>query len=318
MSTTTYIGALPEIIDSIPEIRKLNFPDKDRTINFIEKKIQKLNIKIRNSCFLPCDQDDPLNLNHDSDGAIKKWIIQFPEKYRLPALLSVLSTIYITENEFDCFLKIAIQKLTEAIKIKTEKSSFSPNNSHRVTLPVPYTFSNNLAFKKYIYLTNTVGILDGNLRPVRGIFENLLDKNFLSLRILAENGNRVYFDENWSNIERLINSFLNSNIVLIEDCSFSGTTIKSEINRLKKLLEIIFVPYEKDIKKNGYSIPNLYILVPITTDIAIKEIDSTLSGNPAINKYLNPVVTGYSFDYSLRFHNDIPENIMSISEYSVQ
>lgn len=303
-----------QIVDLIPEIKSLNISTKDPFCTFLDVKMTKLNFKIKTSPYEPCKIRDPLNLNRGFDKAFCKWLSQFPPDKRLGFLVAGLSVAYITHDEFDTLLDIAIQKLDRSFHQREGEleSSYFPGFLYSRRQIVPYPISLTSLFDKFIHRAGVERTKDGDVRPSRGVFEDLLYDTFKNLSVLSEEGsNFIYCDRYVDEIMRLIRSWLGSHVILLEDNSFSGTTIKSDIERLVKLIKVLFIPFEKDILRQNQQLPDFYLIIPIATNKAVEQIYQSL-GEPNMKIYLNPPLTGYIFDHTYRAVNDLPTSVKEL------
>ncbi len=310
--------SISQIFDLIPEIKtRKNIFTKNQFYKFCETKINKIEYKLKLSPYIPyTNAEDKLNLNRNFSTAVCKWLFQFPEEKRLGFLLLALSIIYVTEREMDTFLEIAIEKLCQVFKEKGDRTLGIllgiEGIKHKI---IPFPLSDTGIYDKFIHKMGIESTLDRNIRPFRGQLGEYLYNIFLNLRHLAEQGpDFMYFSESFALIKELISSFLNSYIILVEDYTFSGRTIKNDIQKLLDLIRLIFEPFRRNIEAQGYKLPLFFLLVPIATDGALKEISNLFSGDLIAGKYFNPPVTGYIFDYTYRAITDIPQNIRELKD----
>lgn len=307
---------ISQIFDLVPEIRTVRDTfARNRLYKFCESKLNKIEHKLSHSPYMPyTTAEDRLNVNRDFPTAVCKWLSQFPENERFGFLLMVLSIIYITEKEMDTFLEIAIENSCQVIKEREGRSleilEGIEDVKHKI---IPYSLSDTGIYDKFIHKMAIEGTSDRDRRPFRGPLGDYLYDIFVYLRQLAETGKDTIYWEMWfNNIEALISSFLNYYIILVEDYTFSGRTIRSDIKRLLILSRIIFEPFRQAIEAQGYRLPYFFLLVPTATDIALKEINSLFSGNLMARRYFHPPITGYLFDYSYRAINDIPQSLREL------
>ena len=310
--------SISQIFDVVPEIKtRKNIFTKNQLYKFCDTKINKIEYKLKISPYMPyTTAEDKLNLNRDFSTAVCKWLFQFPEEKRLGFLLLVLSIIYVTEREMDTFLEIAIENLCQVFKEKGDRTfgilEGIEGIKHKI---IPFPLSDTGIYDKFIHKMGIESTLDRNKRPFRGQLGEYLYNIFLNLRPLAEQGpDFIYFSEMFAYIKEMISSFLNSYIILVEDYTFSGRTIKNDIQKLLDLIRFIFEPFRRNIEAQGHTLPLFFLLVPIATDEALKEISNLFSGDLIAGKYFHPPVTGYIFDYTYKAINDIPQNIRELKD----
>ena len=309
---------ISQIFDLIPEIKALKGTFlKNRLYKFCESKISKIEYKLNHSPYIPYTAgEDRLNLNRDFSNTICKWLAQFPEEKRLGFFLIILSIVYISEKEMDTFLEIAIEKLCYAINEKEAETFNLLEDIEGIKCKIiSFPLSDSGIYDKFVHKMGIERTLDRDRRPFRGQLGEYLYDIFLNLRQLAETDKEIIYWEMWfDSIRGLISSFLNSYIVLVEDYTFSGRTIKSDIQKLLHLIKIVFEPFGNIIEKQGYKLPQFFLLVPIATYSAVEEINSIFAGDPIAGKYFNSPVTGYGFDYDYRAIRDIPKNIWELKD----
>ena len=228
---------IANILSSVPEIEQLSSPLKDRVNEFIGCKLDKLALKISLSPYVPYEITDPLGLNQNFPKALCQWLHQFPDSHRLGFLASSLSTIYLPDQETSLFLEIGVNRLREAILAETPSPSIM---SH--TLPSTVKDKIRLlpisSFSDFDSLVHKLQ-LDGNRdrdRHVSGTLDEFLSRTYSNLRMLAENDEDFFYHQRHAdNIQQVIGSLLNSHIILVEDCSFSGTRISKKVRRILTL-----------------------------------------------------------------------------------
>jgi hypothetical protein len=309
-------SAIWEIIKSIPELDGLNSDKKDNALNFIVKKLNKLSLKIHKSPFEPQKNGSRFNLNNNFQQAVLSWLRQFDEDQRLGILISVLSLTYITKSELETLLDISITKFNRERNLMFErwaeeyfisKELISSNRNI-----IPYSLSET-AISEDIKQTAHFSYIKDN-KPTEGHFINLLEKLFHYLRLLADpnvGNSTVYKDDDWFPVvSGILSKLIRSDILIIEDCSYSGTTIKSDIKKLIELIKIAFIPYEEVLKLDSTYVPHFYILLPICTDVALKEIEQLVFQDAQVAKYFSQISTGYVFDEGHRFTpGSLPKNM---------
>jgi hypothetical protein len=297
-----------DIVSLVPEIEGFSLPLKDRANEFIETKLDKLALKIKLSPYIPYDLVDPFGLNQNFSKALCQWLHQFPESRRLGFLAAALSTIYLSAAETNLFLDIGIQRLAEAI---VEEAAPHALMSHTIPTDVkgrirllPVSSFND--YDNLIHKLQLDGNRDSDKQLVRGLLDEFISKSYNDLRVLAEHDEDFfYYRKHAGNIERAINSLLNSHVVLVEDSSFSGTRISKNIKRFLMLLNILFGRFEKKLENVGEKIPRVYLLVPFGTNTAQEAVlPDKFSFYPHFNS-----VFGFTFDENNSATKRLPETI---------
>jgi hypothetical protein len=298
---TGIVSLLPQ--NSIPR----DIGRKNRFYKFCEDKISKITYKLKSSPYLPYSgsSGDPLGVNENFARATCQWLAQFPQETRMGFLFLILSVIYITKKEMDTFLDILIEKLSLTLDLKNR--------------PIRNVISSSLSetgiYDDFVKKLGIEGTLDKDKRPWRGPLSSYLATMFSYLSAFALEGeNNIYYVRDFPYIEDLIRSSLGPrnagvSVLLIEDYTFSGGTIKSDIERLIKFIEIVFKPYEKEIKNKGYELPKFFILVPLATEEAINKI---VKATAPFRDYIDNPISGYKLDNEYRALYDIPYNIQEL------
>lgn len=312
-------SAIWEIIQSIPELAHLSSDRKDDALNFIAIKLDKLSLKINASPFEPMRNGGRFHLNDNFPQAVLHWLGQFNEEHRLGFLAAMLSMIYVTKTELETLLDICVRKFDQEREMLFEKW----DNKFHVSKGLFSTERNKVMYSlsetsisEAIKQTAHFSYSKDN-KPTEGLLINLLETVFFHLRMLADKADHIKEykeEEHFPITSRILNKLIRSDILIIEDCSYSGTTIKSDIKKLIALIQIVFIPYEKILTLDPVNIPHFYILLPICSNVALKEINELLSEDRQIGKYFSCVATGYVFDSSYRFSpTSLPSNIKHLS-----
>jgi hypothetical protein len=300
-------SAIWEIIKSVPELATLESDRKNDALNFIAGKLNKLSLKIHSSPFEPLRSGGSFTVNNNFQQAVFNWLSQFKEEHRLGLLISILSLTYITKAEMETLLDVSLEKfhrerelLIRGLETKHLVDSGLIRQERKV---IQYALSET-AISEEIKQTAHFSYLKDN-KPVEGHLINLLDAFFNYSRYLADpnvGNTKEYRDEQWfPALSRILTKLLGSDILIIEDCSFSGTTFKSDLKKLIALIKLAFIPYEKILGSFPPYLPHFYILIPVSTDIAKKEIEDLILKEPLVAKYFSRISTGYVFDDSYRF-----------------
>ncbi len=305
--------ALHNIFNGIPEIRNLGTTQKSRFSEFIEQKLAALALKTQLSPYKDHRTNDPLQVTSSLPQAVSRWLDQFPAEYRLGYLLGVLSIVYITKVEEDTFLEIATQGLCDRI---LERAGRPPapfteldqdlRNSFRV-----YPISVFAQFSDFVHLLHISGLRDRDKHPFRGTIDVTISDLATSLRHLAENKpGLIYYDEHEDTLTQFIRSVVDCNIVLIEDCSYSGTRITGNVTKFLRILEILFEPYEHLIEDKGYRLPRVYLLVSYGTHAALEKVSSeNINSERGISyQYYEPLF-GHVFEDHESARHGIPSSL---------
>lgn len=311
-------NALAGIFNSIPELRSQPVTLKSRVNSLLVRKIEKLSRKLAMSPYQPCEQHDPLRLNSDFPTALYKWLLQFPENHRLGFLLIALSTNYLTEAECDLFLEISIQRLSESIleqehRVTTHYDFLDPDIRSRLR---PYPISAFSAWDAFIHRLHVSGSRDHDRQMTRGILDDFLADAFNYLRRIAEEGKIApYLDQINDYIQRLIASLDGAYIILVEDCSFSGTRISQKVEQLLRLLAKLFVNHESALREAGYQLPHAYLLVTFGTPNALELVEpSALQADGRLWYPNYKTIFGFTFDSTSFASAILPENLNELQD----
>lgn len=308
---------ISSIFQAIPDFKSIeNLTIKNNIYHFIEINIKKLNFKLKDSPFQPCINNDSFGLNIDFGKALYLWLLQFPEKVRLPFLIASLSTIYISKNEFDCLMDIAYDQMIKDItfnelKYSTEEDSFSifPKIKSKIC---PYDISPTDSLVTFIHKYQIERVKDKVKMPLKILIHTIKSHMYYIAMGLKED---LYLESALNEIQKIIKNFLNQYIVLFDDWTFSGATIKNQVNDLLIIMELIFSPFEKNLIQYGFSLPYFLILVPVSTTKSIKLINELGSGSFYKSKYYLGIYTGNTFDHNYSPIIGLPEAIKEFTSF---
>lgn len=308
---------LANIFESIPEFEKLSISCKSQIYGFLEHRIDKLALKIRMSPYEPYRANDGFNLNRNFPEALRKWLNQFPPEHKLGCLGAALSATYITQAEADLFLDIGMQRLREEIlkEAKFASPPFKTLPSHIRSKVRVYPVSTFGAYDDLVHKLPIEATRDRDRQPSRGMLDDFLETTFEALSYLVEYENSqefIYREDKENYIKQVVDSFINSHIVIVEDISFSGTRIKKSIDRFLSLLKILFVPFERQIIEKDYSLPHVYLFLILGTKKAQDAVDNLGMGPEGYRNYHS--IFGFVFDDSNSTNRSLPENLKELNE----
>ena len=268
---------LASIFESIPEFRKLSISGKSHAYAFIERRVDKLALKIKLSPYEPLEANDKLHLNHNFPNALLQWLEQFPPEHRLGFLAAALSTTYITQAEETLFREIAMQHLQQEI-LREEQYPFvagKPLPSHVNDKIRAYPISLFGAYDDLVHRLPIEATRDRDRQPSHNTLDGFLESVFESLSYLVEykdSSQFIYRDQSLDTIKQVVLSLVGSHVLLVEDASFSGTRIQKSVSRFLDLLHILFVQFADLLKRNYWELPRVYLVVPIATNKAFERI----------------------------------------------
>lgn len=288
------------ILGSVPELRALTNARKNQANEFLERRLGLLAGNINSSPYEPYWRRDELHLNTDFPGALYRWIDQFPDEHKLGFLTIALSTVYVTKEEMDLMLDIACQRLQETLDdwegVEFD-ASLGLSRTNIVPLPVS-EFAESSAFSHRMGLA---GMRDRSTRPHRSVDE-FLQSTINSLRMVADNVS-IYDEENTRALKQVTDSLLNHHIVLLEDCSFSGTRITRTRDRFLDLMDVLFSPYESVLRAKGHTCPTVSLLIICGTSASLASLNK-----PHSSPTRHAPVFGAVFDEGNRAVDVLPDN----------
>ena len=306
-------NAIAELFDAVPELKDLDAPRRSRVNEFLERRVGLLSRKLASSPFDPHTKLDPHNLNHDFSGALVRWVNQYPAEYRLGFLTSALSVIYLTRDELDVFLNVGTQRLIEAL----EEMELLQSDTMGTPLPTrddiqrrirAYAVSESNVFTAFLHKLSLGGSRDRDVRPVRGTVDEFLEQTYHHLRAIAELGpDYIYYEETTKPLQQSIGSLLNSHVVLVEDCSFSGGRIRKTRQRVLRLIETLFSRHQAALHDRGYRSPTISLLVPCGTSNAQNEVRPE-------DKTYQASVFGFLLDEGARAVTQLPDNVIEFQD----
>jgi hypothetical protein len=309
------------IFQSIPEFqeKRLSISQRSQVYAFLERRIEKLNLKIRSSAYEPLAGNDKLNLNNNFPEALRQWLDQFPPEHKLGFLASALGTAYISQSEQDLFLDIAMAKLREEI-LRGEKRDFVS-----ATMPLPteikrkmrgYPVSHFGAYDALVHKLPLEASRDRDRHASHDTLDGFLEFVFQELSYLVEyesNRDFIYLPDSIEKVKQVARSLLNSHVVLVEDASFSGTRIAKSARRFLDLMKVLFVPYEKLLASNFYQLPRVYLLVVLGTSKAFDAVSTLGTGREGYRPFYP--IFGFLFDHSGNtIKRNLPKNLEELDE----
>jgi len=302
--------AFQNLIQGIPEFTALDSSRLSDLNAFVQRRIEYLGRKLRLSPYLPHDTADPLKARASFPQAVHRWLEQFPASYRLGLLMTLLSLIYISEEEERGFLEIAIQRLL---------TRASEHLSHR-PLPVPltpellrarlrpYPVSVFGQYDPFLHALRLEGSRDRSLYPYRGLIGETLNHLVDDLRFIAENeSNLIYIDEKEEALVQFIRSALSSHFVLLEDCALSGTRVSGVLERISRLFQLLFTEYSAEIKGLDHELPRVYLLVSYGTEDAVRRIAQEVDSQHGERYARIDVLFGHVFSAADSLNGAIPD-----------
>ena len=309
---------LSGLFSSVPEFAKLAISAKSEISHLLELRISKFVLKLEQSPYVPYRRDDPLNINRNFGDALRQWLGQFPPEHRLGFLHAAMGINYITEPEFDVFAQIAQERLFDAIA-DDELRSRRPVPTKRQLLERlrVYPVSEFGGFDELVHSLQVSGTRDRDNRTMRTTLGDFVSEFYKNLRSLAENRNAaqfIYYDREAAEVREGISSFLNSYVVLVEDCSYSGTRIKKDTQLFLQLLRLLFSSFEEALREKGFEIPRVYLLVILGTGTAADLVADLgpLGGRTREYARCN-VVFGHIFDAGVSAVTHLPENTKELA-----
>lgn len=283
-----------DLVRSLPAL-SLTAVAQNQLFQYLESRLQLLAYKLRESPYHPCKTDDPLGLNENPLKAIYDWLQQFPEVHRLGALSVALSTSYISRFEMDHLLDACYAQLSHIIEEQEVRTRSATHDLHaylKRALSV-HPLSEFEEYSAFVHRAQIEGTADATYKTHATVKEFLFDI-FESLRYVADYSTKVYYpDETFGFIHNTIERFTGRNIVLVENASFSGTTVSSDVKRLLTLLIVLFQPFESTLRERGLTLPRVYLLLPVTTSNALAAIDRQLS--PQQRRFFEEPIVGQTF-----------------------
>jgi len=300
------------VVEAVPELRDLSMSVRTQIFAFLERKFEKLTRKLTDSRYEQCQRSDPLGINQNFASAVCRWVTQFPEQYRLGLLCAAISVSYIPEQEFDLLLDTAVEKLKAAVADKTGLYDNPSLDSHLSQRVVPYAVSEFRACDKVLRKIGVEGSRDDDKRPEKGMLDNFLKWMCGELFSVAEYGEQFdYFDRVNTEILKLIRGWLNMYVVLVEDCSFSGTRIHKDVGRLLRLNQVLFNSFSAQIRESGKQPPLVYLVLPFGTKEAWDSIDPLTAFTGERGKYYTnyDAIFGFTFDPTSSARTSIPDSL---------
>ncbi len=270
---------LSAIFHSIPQIDKLSFPVKSQLNEIVERRLRTLGSKIRSSPYAESEFSNAFGINSSLTKATNAWLQQFDKRYRLGYLLGILSIIYITESEERLFFDIARQSLFEQILDRLNERPKKPPILRREVIDKfrPYAVSTFSQFDYFVKSLGLSGFRDRDRLPFRENVDTAISELSKSLAYLAENDPKdvgeIYYHDHHGKILDFIRSTVSASILLVEDCSFSGTRIKSKTRTLLRIMREIFSQENISIlHSRNLSPPWVYLVVSYGTETAAREV----------------------------------------------
>ena len=302
------------IAESIPLFTKTkSYSFLNNIYRFLDDQILKLSYKMTSSPFFPCKSTDPLKLNIQYEKALLDWLAQFPNEQRLGFLACALSVAYITEEEFDIFFDCAVEAFSREFSENPVGVKYEPGiPKAEKSNVVVYQISKFGSFDKYTKKFGIEGTRNHDKHPMRGasfddLFARLIKEFYAALDLGVTPG---YGEIASEDLKKDIHALLNKRVLLIEDYSFSGTSICNTIDDIFTLFEYVFKPLKQFMPK-GYDLPRFYIILGFATKNASQKIAHRFSGiaQSLGSKYIKPPFIGYSFNELYKATKTIPESI---------
>jgi hypothetical protein len=309
---------LSGLFSAIPEFSELEISAKSEISHFLELRISKFDLKLAQSPYVPYQRDDPRNINSNFGEAFRQWLIQFPEEHRLGFLHAGMGITYITKPEFDIFVEIALEQLFDKIMDDESRSGrAAPSKREILERLRVYPVSEFGGFDEVVHSLQVSGTRDRDSRTVRTAVGDFVSGLYQKLRSLAENKGAqefIYYDREADEVEQAIRSFVNGYVVLVEDCSYSGTRIKKDTERLLGLLRLLFSNSETELREKGYELPRVYLLVVFGTKTAADAVAHLGPLGGRSREYPRcSVVFGHTFDMGASAVAHLPENTKELA-----
>jgi len=266
-----------EIARLLPEFDKLDAISQNEFCRIADLQLNRLAFKLRCSPYQPhLNNLSGPNVNLDLWAATKDWLEQLPEQYRLGALVALLSTTYITEPELDALMDNAAEHFAQFLfEQNKQPASWSwpmPPAECQKLLPFP-----TAAYEAYDRLVRRLRIPGTVNKTAKSTLSDYLYQHFSGLCLWADYGPACpYPDQTAQILGGLATQLLGKHVLVVDDCSFSGTTLSSDLRRLLDLLRILYSAHTTVLASKNRQPPTVTVLVAFATQEAVARISKTL------------------------------------------
>lgn len=310
-----------EIVSLLPEANGLTSVARSRLCDFLETKLAPQAFRIHLSPYHEHEFSDPFGVTGSYPHAVVKWLSQFPEPHRLGLLIGLLNLTYLTASEERAFFDLLQARLLESLADRDARDvseiypSISPVISHRLR---PYAIS---AFGHFDYFTKGLRIdalRDRDVMPFRHLADNAIEQLSSSIDYLAS----TPFDPggyHWFHKDILlafIRSCLSTDLLLIEDCSFSGTRVGGKAAAFIRILEILFPEsLQPLLNESQLKAPHVHVAVSYaTTAAASKFSPEGLRADGKVTHSALTSITGFEFGPDASMSEGLPRTFRPLAE----
>ena len=274
---------MPSILDLLkllPEFEKLDTISQNDFCRITELQLNRLAFKLRLCPYTQVlDTEYRPNVTRDFWRATNDWLEQFPKEDRLGALVALLSTTYITDRELDALMDNAAENFAQFL---FEHYRQPPNWTWPLPSSVrskvrPFPTSAYEAYERAIRRLQIPATVSALGTGTKSTLSDYLSTCFNDLRMWADYGSDcLYADDTARRLRDLAIELLDKHIVVVDDCSFSGTTLSSDLRRLLDLLQILYSEHTTVLKRKNRQPPTVTVLVAFATQEAVERISRTL------------------------------------------
>jgi hypothetical protein len=274
------MASVADILGIVPEFIRLDPFSQNEVCRATESRLSLLAWKLRASPYQPVqDQAHSPNVNTDLLQATLRWLQSIPQEHRLGALVALLSTIYITRAELDALMDDAAEQFAEYVfHLEKEPINWSwPLSTDARARVKPFAVSGHDAYDRLVHRLQLTGSVSSSPTHDRATLSASLYPIITSLAHLAEFGSAyIYFEAARKPIKDVAEGWLGNYLLLVEDCSLSGTTISSDLTRLIGVLRALYSNHVKVLTRKRKSPPRVAVLIGFATKQAVDRILKTV------------------------------------------
>jgi hypothetical protein len=269
-----------EIARLLREFDGLDAISQNEFCRIADLQLNRLAFKLRCSPYQPhLNNLSGPNVNLDFWAATKDWLEQFPARYRLGALVALLSTTYITETELDALMNNAAEHLAQFLFERNKQPAnwtwpMPPEECEKL---LPFPTAAYEAYDRLVRRLRIPGTVSKTGTGTKSTLSDFLYQHFKELRLWADYGRACPYPDHAEQVLRgLATQLLDKHVLVVDDCSFSGTTLSSDLRRLLDLLRILYSAHRKVLRRKNRWPPTVSVLVAFATQEAVEGISKTL------------------------------------------
>lgn len=304
-----------QVLDLVPEYKRLKPAGRNSACCEVERILNKFSFKLRLSPYKPTHERDYIpNLNTDVIEGTKVWLASFPEEYRLGALVALLSTVYITQPEFEQLCENAVSTLsTYLFEMEGRPSQWRwpvPRTVARRILPFPLD-----AFAAYELVIRRLGIegtIDASGTGARATLASSLSELIPIMFEIADRGEeRVSYRHLLDKVKDRALGWIDRYLLIVADWSLSGSSLGSDLVRLLRVTRVLFGPHTDCLDRKRHKPPQVAVLVPFITSEALEELRRKLRSEGALATV--PIAAGV-VEEGLALRRNLPPTVRSLKD----